>query len=324
MRQILKIIQFFILILLISTALFYYWAHQETQAEKLLVFNYPENESSGSDSVIGFLAYNMGYLSGMDNNLAIKTPEKVYRHHLNEVIKELDHLHVDIAAFQEIDYNSKRSYNINQHEEIASRFFKYSIQAINWDKHYVPFPYWPPSAQFGKMLSGQSTMCNWELDNTERIVLSKVESNPFYYNDFYLKRLAVVSLVKHPLKTFWLINVHTEAFDQPTRKVHIEKLHSLFMSKLKDYPVVMLGDFNSSPDFESPAIEIFLNDTTIGNAAFNIDNYENSFPSENPVERLDYIFYSKADFEEIDGAILQNFKTASDHLPVYAKLKIRP
>ena len=45
--------------------------------------------------------------------------------------------------------------------------------AISWDKNYVPFPYWPPTAQFGKILSGQSIISRSPIQQNNRIVLEK-------------------------------------------------------------------------------------------------------------------------------------------------------
>ncbi len=62
-------------------------------------------------------------------------------------------------AFQEIDYGSARRYHVDQEERIASAFhYPYRARAVNWDKRYVAFPYWPPSAHFGKIISGQSVV----------------------------------------------------------------------------------------------------------------------------------------------------------------------
>ena len=322
--------QFFqVLILLAGTMLlafvfFYFWAQQEVKKEKLQVIQHPINFTEKDDSIIEIMTYNVGYLSGMNNNLALKSPEELYTQNLEKLIKQISKLPVNIIAFQEIDYGSHRSFQIDQHDAIASQFFPYSLKAINWDKRFVPFPYWPPSVHFGKMLSGQSTMSSWEISKPERVVLKKVATNPFYYNAFYLDRLAVSVLVHHPQLDFWVINVHTEAFDQATRKQQIRTIHEIYKQKNKDYPVILMGDFNSSPDFDEAAINILLNDSTLGCAAFNQTNknYGNTFSSEKPVERLDYIFYSKIDFIEVESRILNEFGEISDHLPVYAKLSL--
>jgi hypothetical protein len=65
--------------------------------------------------------------------------------------------------------------------------------AINWDKRYVPFPYWPITQQFGRTLSGQSILSRFPIQNHERHVLDRVAGNNWIYNAFYLDRLAQVA-----------------------------------------------------------------------------------------------------------------------------------
>ena len=298
-------------------------AQSKIEKEELQPIENEVNLLPQPTDTISIMTYNLGYLSGMTNNLPVHASNEFYSANLQKLRAHLNETAYDLVAFQEIDYGSKRSYFVDQHQAIADGSFPYSVKAINWNKRYVPFPYWPPNVHFGRMLSGQSTMSRLKIKSYERIVLEQVESNPFYYNSFYLDRLAVCTLIHHPVFDFWVINLHTEAFDQPTRKKQIEFLHQLFKQKQQENPVILLGDFNSSPNMEQAAIQILMNDSAIGSACFTGQNYDCTFPSDSPAERLDYIFYSKADFNEVESRILNEFGEISDHLPVYAKLSLR-
>lgn len=46
-----------------------------------------------------------------------------------------------------------------------------------------------------------------------------------------------------------------------------------------------------------------------------------TYPSDKPEMRLDYIFYSDH-FEMLESRVVTEVGTVSDHLPVYAKLKL--
>ena len=315
-----------VIIFFVTTVIvFYFWAQQGSGYLKLQLTNYYGFPATGNDSVIGVVTYNAGYLSGMENNLAVTRSGELFSGHMKRLVQQLKQgPPVDLLAFQEIDYGSHRSFMTDQHDAIAKHFFSYSLKAVNWDKRYVPFPYWPPSVHFGKILSGQSVMSVWELTDPERIVLPKVASNPFYYNAFYLDRLVVSALVHHPLHPFWIMNIHAEAFDQETREKQIRAIYRIFKEKSKHNPVILTGDFNSSPDSGEKSIHLFLDDPAVGCAAMNSGTpYPPTFPSDDPHERIDYIFYTKADFEETASMVLTSFGTISDHLPVYARLKIR-
>ena len=139
----------------------------------------------------------------------------------------------------------------------------------------------------------------------------------------YLDRLAQVSTVTIENKEVILINVHLEAFDKPTRIKQLDAIIELFNSYKKDYPTILLGDFNSGPSFENSAIEKLFIVEDIGNAAFDTSNISNTFETEKPFKRIDYIFYTKNSIEYIDGKVLTQFEQASDHLPVEMRFKLK-
>lgn len=145
------------------------------------------------DSVFRIMSYNIGYMSGMTNNEPVRPERTLYESNLASGLRFLDAIDADIIAFQEIDYGSQRSYEIDQEKEIADKLhYPYVARAVNWDKKYVPFPYWPISVHFGKVLSGQSVLSKFPILQQSVDTLSKVASAPFYYNAYYLERLAQV------------------------------------------------------------------------------------------------------------------------------------
>jgi endonuclease/exonuclease/phosphatase family metal-dependent hydrolase len=173
------------------------------------------------------------------------------------------------------------------------------------------------------MLSGQSIMSQFPIENHERIVLKKPESNPFYYNAFYINRLAQIAIIKHPVKDICVINIHVEAYDKKTRRSQLKIIHKLCKQKQKEMPVLLIGDFNSSITYKDAAINMFLKDTNLACAGLAEISTEFTFSSDEPFERIDFIFYSKKDFEEIESSVLKEFGEISDHLPFYTKLKIK-
>lgn len=325
MKRFLKFITAIILVLLLCCIVFFFWASSSTLSEKeyskLITNDY--EQMIDADSIYSIVTYNIGYLSGMTNNTVAEKPKSLFDENLKKVNDEFKLLNADIIALQEIDYASARSYHINQQDEIAKLGYNYVAQAINWDETYVPFPYWPPSIHFGKTLSGQSILSKHPLKEQKRIVLERVVGSPFYRDALYLDRLAQVSTVTIENKEVILINVHLEAFDKPTRIKQLDAIIELFNSYKKDYPTILLGDFNSAPSFENPAIEKLFIVEDIGNAAFDTSNISNTFDTKKPFKRIDYIFYTKNSIEYIDGKVLTQFEQASDHLPVEMRFKLK-
>ena len=324
MKKIFKFFIFLVSSLLLFCVVFFFWASasnfSESDYSKLILNNY--EQKIDTDSIYSIVTYNIGYLSGMTNNKAIEKPKSLYETNLNKVKEEFELLNADIIAFQEIDYASKRSFKINQQDEIAKLGYNFVAQAVNWDKTYVPFPYWPPSMHFGEMLSGQSILSKFPLKNHKRIVLERVANNPFYRDALYLERLAQVVSVTIENKEIIIINVHLEAFDKITRVKQFDFVLDLFNEYSKLYPTFLLGDFNSEARNNEAIIQKILNIPEIGNAAFDFENPVNTFDTNKPFKRIDYIFYTKSSIEYIDGKVLLQFEQASDHLPVQMLFKL--
>lgn len=325
MKRVLKSLLKVLLLLAFLFVLFYFWGSSGT-LEKESYASLIKNEYVSNlkkDSVFSIVTYNIGYLSGMTNNKSVEKPQSLFENNLSTVLKEFKKVNPDIIAFQEIDYNSSRSYEVNQEKEVAQLGYNYTARAVNWDKKYVPFPYWPMSVHFGKIVSGQSILSKYPISNHERIVLERVADSPFYREAFYLDRLIQIVKVTIQGKEVMVINVHLEAFDKKTRMRQTEKVAKLFTEYAEKYPTILLGDFNSDPKNEDASIQKILALPNVGNAAFSKDNYPKTFDSRNPEVRLDYIFYTEKTIDYVSGRVLNELGESSDHLPVEMKFKLK-
>ena len=309
---------------------FYFWASSsnfdDNEYSKLIINNYPSDITN--DSIYSIITYNIGYLSGMTNNLPIKKEQIFFDTNLNTVLDQIKRLDPDIIAFQEIDFASRRSYDVNQQNEIAKLGYNFVGQVVNWDKKYLPFPEFPIRMQYGRILSGQSILSKYEITHQDRVELKRNTTNPFYYDAFYLDRLAQIVKINisestQKKQTLVIINVHTEAFHQETRLEQIKKIIQLYLTYNKEYPTILLGDFNSDPSYENAGIELLLNLPNTACASFDKNNIQYTFDSENPAERLDYIFYNTNFIEYIDGKVLTEFNQASDPLPLLLKWRLQ-
>ncbi|MCS6833861.1 MAG: endonuclease/exonuclease/phosphatase family protein, partial [Flammeovirgaceae bacterium] len=245
-------------------------------------------------------------------------------------IESFRSLNPHLIAFQEIDFASHRSYEVNQLEEIANALkFPYGAWAINWDKKYVPFPYFPPSVHFGKILSGQAILSKFPIEKHQRIALERVKSHPFYYDAFYLDRLLEIAELRIKNKKVVLMNVHLEAFDANTRKNQMLYVRNVYQEIAKFAPVLLIGDFNSVPpssEMPETEIDILLKAENIESACPSSEFHLPSsytFPSNNPNEQIDYIFYNPDRIEKVEWNVLTSFGDISDHLPVMMKFRLK-
>lgn len=144
-----RVIRFFLKLLMLVVALafvFFFWASSPTMDEKeyskLITHDY--ETKIDNDSIYSIVTYNIGYLSGMTNNRAIAKPKELFETNLNKVVSEIKKESPDIIAFQEIDYNAARSYEVDQEEEISESNLTLNdlnrINRENYYKRYFPKP----------------------------------------------------------------------------------------------------------------------------------------------------------------------------------------
>ena len=324
------------LLLLIFTSLsvslvsFYLWAsspsYPQAKYAEILTSNFPLQRYSKETYTV--ITYNIGYLSGLTNNQSIQREKALFDQNLELAVTALKPWNADFIALQEIDFASQRSYDVNQVQALATALeFPVQATAINWDKNYVPFPLFPVSTHFGKLLSGQAVLSRYPIQLNERIVLERVANKLFYEKAFYWDRFAQVTHVKIANKILILINVHLEDIDQKTRLKQSRFVLELFLGFSQNYPVILLGDFNSEPPSKTnlePTINLFLNTPGI-KSAFPLEtlNYpENAtYPSDKPRQTIDYIFYNSNRIQAINWKVITDVQS-SDHLPVMMEFRI--
>ena len=314
-----------VLVLMLSFTVFFFWASSPNLDEHSYaqLISKLEFKSESRDSVFSIITYNLGYLSGMTNNLPVDRNPDLFSNNLTRLSKRISVIDPDIIAFQEIDFNASRSYDIDQLNAVMDFGYPYAAKTINWDETYLPFPYGLPSKHFGKVISGQAITSKFEVLRQDRIVLTRPESTPWYRDAFYLERLAQVAKVIINDKEVVIINVHLEAYDEVARRKQAEEVLEIYEQYEKVCPTILLGDFNSAPGDDGSAINLFLNHEGLESAALSSGKYAGTFNSANPTERIDYIFYNSTFINYVDGEVLNEFGDISDHLPVIMEFKLK-
>lgn len=314
------------MILVVAFVVFYFWASSGIivgkEYQRILSFEEP----SPSKDTLTIMTYNLGYLSGMKNNLAVEMPEELFDENL-EKARELFHKYKpDIIGFQEIDFASSRSWNRNQLDSLSAGYHQ-AYRSVNWDKRYVPFPYWPLKYHFGEMLSGQAILSKYPLSNEETIVLQKPGNAPFYYNKFYLDRLVQIADVQVGDRVVKVMNLHLEAFDAETRESQAVIVKEVYESYADDMPVILMGDFNSEPEWATPedrALEIISKAKNLESAipapgAATDYSSVYTFSTGKPEIAIDHIFYNPKYIALVEWEVLQEAGEISDHFPVLMK-----
>ena len=130
---------------------------------------------------------------------------------------------------------------------------------------------------------------------------------------------------------FWVFNTHFDHVGKTARlesaKLIIEKIHEL---NIKNYPVILMGDFNSRPD-EPPAqyiTSIMQNSRAVSKLVYGPADTWNAFKFNAKLDGcIDYIFISKDDRMSVTKFVTitdsYDMKYPSDHLPVIAVIRMK-
>ena len=314
-------------LLAILIVLLFFWASspQHSSDEYRILYETQQNEKIVPDSVFTIMTYNIGYLSGMLNNTSKDRPKRIFEQNLKIAKSIIRKEKVDIATLQEVDFHSARSHFVDQEKALSDGFFRYVARAVNWDKTYLPYPYFPISKQFGEIYSGQSILSKFPIESHQRYVLER-PNHPFYYDSFYIDRLAQIATVNIHDTKVKIINVHLEAFKVETRKKQIKFVLSLAKNYANDFPVILIGDFNSDPNRKESGLNLILDAKEFAiakDAPFYI-TYPSQQSSEIPKEAIDHIFYTPKTIESsLEVKLMSDMGTVSDHLPVLMRFRLK-
>ncbi|QQE67121.1 metal-dependent hydrolase [Leptolyngbya sp. BL0902] len=318
------------LVILIAT--FFYISSprwDEADYDNTITYNHPPGPDN--PDILRVATYNLGYLSGMTNQQAVVRDRGRLETNQGKAIAALQPQNLDVLALQEVDFDAYRSFHLNQQYALSSALaLPFAALAVNWDKRYVPFPYWPPQAHYRAVTSGQAVLSRYPIRRNHRLVLERVPTNPFYYNALYLDRVAQMMELDLSGQPLMVMNVHLEAFDAPTRLRQTAVVRQLAEQYAETMPVVLLGDFNSDLDRaeeratgEMPSIQTLLDSPVLASAS-PVEAQSATFPSDQPQYSLDYIFYTPATLAVRDWQIITTAAQASDHLPMMATLERLP
>jgi hypothetical protein len=146
------------------------WA--EADYDNTITYDYlpgPENPET-----LTVATYNVGYLSGLTNQQAVVRDRALLDANQATAISALQGLNLDVLALQEVDFDAHRSFNLNQQYALSEALaLPFAALAVNWDKRYVPFPYWPPQVHYKAVTSGQAVLSRYPIRDNQRLVLGR-------------------------------------------------------------------------------------------------------------------------------------------------------
>jgi endonuclease/exonuclease/phosphatase family metal-dependent hydrolase len=295
---------------------------------------------------LDLLIWNIGY-AGLDASMDFfYDGGKEMRPDREGVIRNIEGIKGTLASYngfdfimlQEVDQDSRRSYHVNEYQEIGTQFEEYNRNfGRNYSVGFVPIPVTEP---MGKVESGLMTL--------SKKCPFAVERHGFPGNYSWPKKLFMLDrcfLVNHyrlnNQKELLIVNTHNSAYDDGSlRSQQMAYLRNYLVTEYQNGNFIIVGgDWNQTPYGVEPVLPSYLFDTE------NLTFVEKDFPAPgwkwayDPTlptnRRLDtpydqssslttiidgYLVSPNVEIEEIETIDL-GFKF-SDHQPVHLKARL--
>jgi endonuclease/exonuclease/phosphatase family metal-dependent hydrolase len=218
------------------------------------------------DSTLSLVSWNLGY-GGLGEESEfffdhgnmylsmgrmVRAPEEAVRKNNEGIFLHVSSIKSDFFLFQEVDYQSKRSYYTNQHDSIRNRLPAYTAYfAPNYRSPLVPIPVFEPWHFYGSVESGLGTYSRFQPYASERVQLPGSFGWPVRL--FLLDRCVAVHRFRvKGGKELVVMNVHNSAYDADgsLKKEQMKFLRELFMQEYEQgHYVIVGGDWNQVPPY---------------------------------------------------------------------------
>lgn len=285
------------------------------------------------DSIIRILNWNIGYCGlgeesdfFYDGGSTVRMEQSIVQKNLNGVMNTLKYYEdeVDIILLQEVDTLSKRSWQLNEYNDIAQILPEFNRSfCLNYNVNFVPIPFLDP---MGKVMGGLASFNRFTVTNATR---HQFPSSYAWPNSIYfLDRCFMVQRMPYQEVELVVINTHNSAYDDGSlKKAEMDYLKDFLKAEEeKGNYIIVGGDWNQhapgTGDRQVP------NDYLEGwNWAYDTSfptnrNLENAYVAgETQTQIIDFYLCSpNVQVEEVK-VINLDFKF-SDHQPVYLRAKL--
>jgi len=340
-KKLLKALAIFILLFVLAFAGFILW-NNFPPLPRISILGIQKNFTSVAPSppaLLKVVSYNIQYGSGFKGEKEKALDIKSFYKRLEAIVEILQEIDADIVLLQEVDFKAKRTQSIDQADFIAKRAgYAYLARAPHWKKKFFP----NLNGLIGPLNHGLAILSRFPLSKNESRVFAHPSEAPFYVRWLYSPHGGQKAEVQVGKTAITLMNVHLEPWAQKTREKSVRNLVK-WIEEQKG-PLILGGDFNAIPP-EAP-IKTYTNledtpwfidkkqwdlenDITIS-AIRNLPGFTDAippdvylkdeksaftYPADNPVQRLDYIFAGKG-AKMAGGFVFKEAAEESDHLPI--------
>ena len=275
------------------------------------------------------LSYSIAYgLSGLPHAALPQEPATVYDR-LDAIIETIAASGADVVLLQEVDFASRRTYDIDQLQYIAAALgWGFVARVITWECRYLPYPFWPPWRHTGRLRAGQGVISRYPLVQNTRQRLSQPLTQPLLSPLFSPYRTVQMVDVQCGERLVRLLNVHLEPCDAATRQRQAQELVT-FVRQVATPNCVLMGALNSDAAevttmHRDPAssldqtIEIIT--SGLRDRLRLVVDTSPTFPAAAPRYRWDYALIGPG-LQTIETQVVRLNEPVSNHLPLFVRLR---
>lgn len=275
------------------------------------------------------LSYSMAYGLGVPLSTDLPGDAMALYDRLDQIIETIAASGADVVLLQEVDFASRRSYDVDQLQYIAAALgWGFVARVITWECRYLPVPFWPPWRQAGRLRAGQGVISRYPLVQNRRQRLSQPPAQPLLAPLFAPYRTVQMVDVQCDGRMLRLLNVHLEPHDVATRQRQAEELVT-FVRQVATPHCVLMGAFQSgvqdvsathgvpgvTPDRTMEIITTGLRDRLRVVAATTLTS-----PADAPRDRRDHALIGPG-LQTVDTQVVMLDEPVSDHLPLLVRLR---
>jgi len=221
---------------------------------------------------------------------------------LRRIADQIQSVHADIVAMQEVDVNTRRSGNVDQ----AARLAELTGMHVVFGR--------AKSHSGGKY--GNAILSRWPIESSHVVDFPR----PFPSSLIQENRSVVIGRVMVDTQALDIYSTHFDFFSNPEARIlSAQKLNAILEDRCgaSNVPAVLLGDFNARPGQRS-ILEIRRNWSHV-----RTQNPLPTFPSDDPIHELDHLFVSPNRQWQARSIETFRFNQCSDHCGLLAELVLQ-
>jgi endonuclease/exonuclease/phosphatase family metal-dependent hydrolase len=185
------------------------------------------------------LSYSIAYGLGESRQRGVNRAAVYDR--LDAVIETLAASGADVVLLQEVDFASRRTYDIDQLQYIAAALgWGFVARVITWECRYLPSPFWALRRHTGRLRAGQGIISRYPLVQNTRQRLSQPLTQPLLSPLFAPYHTVQMVDMQCGDRTVRFLNVHLEPRDTVTRQRQAQELVA-FVRQVATPNCVLMG-----------------------------------------------------------------------------------